>query len=234
MSDKSEVELPEIQVSTELGLEETSKGALDLNDGIDDDEHPGIPLAEEDLHLGRTMSLSQELFLEVELLFGASPIFDGLDQEEIRELINVADKRPLSAGDVLFSQGEIAQALYIIQSGEVQVRASAPTGEDIVLAMLGASTVVGELALLDGGPRSATVEALSDCDIYQLKREEFDRLREAMSPAAYKVILNITRTVEARRRQTEARIAEVFEDPEQHIELFANQVHDMLARLRKA
>ena len=107
-------------------------------------------------------------------------------------------------------------------------------GEDIVLAVLGSGTIVGELALIDGGPRSATVEALGDCDIYRLTRESFDALRAARNPAAYKVILNLASTVDARRRQTEARINEVFEDPAQHIDQFEGQVHDMLARLRKA
>lgn len=231
-----EFEPPQMQAPLELGLEETSQGALDLNEGMmEEDDGPGIPMpARDELQLGHTLELDRNLILEVEHLFGASPIFDGLNQEEIRELINVAQKRALSAGEALFSQGETAQALYLIQSGEVQVRASAPAGEDVVLAVLGSSTVVGELALIDGGPRSATVEALGDCAIYQLAREDFMRLRKAMSPAAYKVIMNITRTVEARRRQTEARISEVFDDPAQHIELFASQVHDMLARLRKA
>lgn len=225
----------DIPLELELGLEETSQGALDLNENLDEQESAGIPMPEDrSLKLGHSLALAKDIVLEVEHLFGSSPLFAGLSREEIRELVNLTDKRPLQAGECLFTQGDIAQALYIIQSGEVQVRAASPTGEDIVLAVLGASTVVGELALIDGGPRSATVEAIGDCDIYQLSREHFEQLRHAMSPAAYKVILNITRTVEARRRTAEQRIAEVFDDPAQHIELFASQVHDMLARLRKA
>ena len=212
-------------------LEETSQGAFNPADDVP--ERPQIPL-EGGLNLSVSVKSQDSQVLEVEHLFGQSPIFQGLVKEEIREIINHAVKLPLQAGSPLFSQGDEADALFIIQSGEVQVRASSPMGEDIVLAVLGSGTIVGELALIDGGPRSATVEALGDCDIYRLTRESFDALREARNPAAYKVILNLASTVDARRRQTEARINEVFEDPAQHIDQFEGQVHDMLARLRKA
>ena len=239
MSEKTDDDLPSLKLSPPvggvgLGLEETSQGATDMTEGVAE-QAGGIPMpSQAELQLGRSLHLDSELVLEVEHLFGSSALFSGLSREEIRELVNLTEKRPVQAGELLFEQGEEAASLYIIQSGEVQVRATSPSGEEILLAVLGASTVVGELALLGGGARSATVEALSDCDIYQLKRDEFERLRHAMSPAAYKVILNITRTVETRRRQAERRIAEVFDDPAQHIELFASQVHDMLARIKKA
>lgn len=214
-----------------LGLEETSHGAMNPADDVA--ERPNIPTSGPGLQLGGELNLSSEIILEGEHLFGSSPIFQGLTREEIREIVSAAEKQSVQAGELLFEQDAEATALYIVQSGEVQVRANSALGEDIVLAVLGSNTIVGELALIDGGPRSATVEALSDCDIYRLSREAFDALRRDMRPAAYKVILNLASTVDARRRQTEARINEVFEDPAQHIDLFESQVHDMLARLRK-
>ena len=220
------------EVEIGMGLEETSHGAMNPADEVS--ERPSIPTGEGGLQLGGSMNLSSEVTMEGEHLFGASPIFQGLSREEIREIVSASEKLTLQAGELLFEQGGEASAVYIIQSGEIQVRAASPMGEDIVLAVLGSSTVVGELALIDGGPRSATVEVLSDCDIYRLSRGAFDALRAQLRPAAYKVILNLAETVDARRRQTEARINEVFEDPAQHIDLFEGQVHDMLARLRKA
>ncbi len=180
-----------------------------------------------------TIQSPVDVVLEGEHLFGTTALFMNLATEEIRELLRVAERITLESGEALFSQGEEASALYVLQSGEVQVRAASELGEDIVLAMLGPGSVIGELALIDGGPRSATVEAISDCLVYRLEREAFDALREQRRPAAYKVILGLAASVDARRRQAEARIAEVFEDPAQHIDQFESQVHDMLARLRK-
>ena len=186
------------------------------------------------LNLGAAPKLGAGLTMEGEHLFGSSPIFAGLERDEIREIVGAAKKHTVQAGQLLFEQGAHASAVYIVQTGEVQVRATSPMGEDIVLAVLGAGTIVGELALIDGGPRSATVEAIADCDTYRLSRSAFDALRRSQRPAAYKVILNLAETVDARRRGAEARIDEVFEDPAAHIEQFESQVHDMLARLHKA
>ncbi|MEM1347525.1 MAG: cyclic nucleotide-binding domain-containing protein [Myxococcota bacterium] len=231
-SEDDKIEYEHVPVALgEVGIEETSHGVEDLTDTVA--ERPHSPTLEMP-QLGRGGRVHDEHFiLEEEHLFGDSPLFEGLDPEEIREIVNAAEKMPLQAGDVLFKQGTAAEALYIVQSGEIQVRAVSGGGEDVVLAVLGSSTAVGELALLDGGERSATVEALSDCDVYRLSRAAFNQLRDAQSSAAYKVILRIAAMVDGRRRQTQARINEVFEDPEQHIELFSSQVHDMLARLRK-
>lgn len=220
---------------TSSSLEEASQGASNPADDVS--ERPDLPRGErgEGFNLGSAeIKISEDIVLEGEHLFGASPIFQGLDKREIREIIHASEKLPVRTGGVLFAQGDEASALYILQSGELQVRADTPMGEDVVLAVLGSGTIVGELALIDGGPRSATVEALCDCDIYRLSREAFDELRDARSSAAYKVILNLAATVDARRRRTERRIDEVFDDPAQHIDAFESQVHDMLARMHKA
>jgi CRP-like cAMP-binding protein len=77
------------------------------------------------------------------------------------------------------------------------------------------------------------VEAIEDCEVFRIDREDFERQREAQRPVAYKIILSLAATVDARRRQAESRIQEVFEDPAQHIDVFQGQVHELLARLRK-
>ncbi|MBA2663614.1 MAG: cyclic nucleotide-binding domain-containing protein [Bradymonadaceae bacterium] len=167
-----------------------------------------------------------------ETLFATSELFKGLSHAEVREIVHASELLTYKPGDLLFSQGEAAAALFIISQGELEVRATMPMGEDIVLAVLGAGTVVGEMSLLEGGPRSASVRAISDCQAFRLSREAFERLRSERQPSAYKIILRLAATVGERRRQTDARIEEVFTDPESHIDKFEHQVHDMLGRLR--
>lgn len=193
---------------------------------------PAMPMTE-GLKLGQALTRTQEFALDAALLFGQVPLFQTLSGPEIEEIVKLARYEALLAGDVLFAQGDEAQAMYLVRSGEVQVRAAAETGEEVVLAVLGSGTVVGELALIAGGPRSATVEAIEDCEVFRIDREDFERQREAQRPVAYKIILSLAATVDARRRQAESRIQEVFEDPAQHIDVFQGQVHELLARLRK-
>lgn len=216
--------------SEETGQTGEEAGGADPAESVE--ARPAMPSGE-GLRLGSALTRTQEFALDAALLFGQVPLFKGLSDPEIEEVVRITSRQSLIAGDVLFAQGDEARAMYLVRSGEVQVRAAAETGEEIVLAVLGAGTVVGELALIAGSPRSATVEAIEDCEVFRINREDFERLRAAQRPAAYKIILALAATVDARRRQAESRIQEVFNDPEQHIDVFQGQVHELLARLRK-
>lgn len=184
--------------------------------------------------LGARADSEVDSTLDAESLFAETNLFRGLSTEEVREIVRVSEQRQLAPGDVLFEQGDEARALYMIQSGEFEVRATSPYADEVVLAQLGPGAVVGEMALLEGGRRSATVEALSDSTIFELSHAAFNALRGKKRHAAYKLILNLARTLGERRRQADARVFEVFDNPAQHIDVFETQLHDMLARMRKA
>lgn len=170
-----------------------------------------------------------------EELFRSSEIFEGLTPEEIREIVHIAEYITLDAGDLLFEQGGTSEAMYIIAEGRLEVRRHTNIGEEVVLAELGRGTVVGEMSIIgEGGERSATVEALSSADLYSVSREAFDSLRDQYRPAAYKIILRLAEVLGDRRRRADARIRDVFEDPDEHLDDFEEQVHEMLGSIRKA
>jgi CRP-like cAMP-binding protein len=209
--------------------DESMEGAADLTETAK--LRPSIPDGEKGL--GGAAS-SVEFSSDAESMFHSVELFEALAPEEVREIVGICEQLNASAGDELFGQGDEADALYIVESGELQVRATTPAGEDVVLAMLGSGSVVGEMSLIAGGPRSASVEVISNASIFKLGRDSFDELRKAKRPAAYKIILRLARILGERRRQTDARVEEVFEDPEQYIDNFESQVHEMLGRLKKA
>lgn len=209
--------------------DESMEGAADLTETA---KHR-LSIPEGEKGIGSAAS-SVEYNSEAESMFRSIELFEALEVEEVREVVGACDQLVVSAGEELFRQGDEADALYIVESGELQVRATTPAGEDVILAMLGAGAVVGEMSLIAGGPRSASVEVISDASIFKLGRESFEQLRAAKRPAAYKIILRLARILGERRRQTDARVEEVFEDPEQYIDNFESQVHEMLGRLKKA
>lgn len=170
----------------------------------------------------------------IESIFTSIELFKGLSGQEVREMVRACKEVRYEPGEVLFKQGDDANALYIVGQGELEVVANSPVGEKVVLAVLGTGTVVGEMSLIEGGPRSATVEAVSQCRIFRLDHESFDAMRKARRPAAYKIILGLATTVGERRRQTDARVQEVFSDPASHIDSFESQLHEMLGRMRKS
>lgn len=183
---------------------------------------------------GARASSEVDSTFDAEQLFAESILFRGLSTDEVREIMRACEQRNFEAGDVLFQQGDPARALYMLQSGEIEVSAKTEFGGNLILAQLGPGAVVGEMALLEGGPRSATVEVLSSCVAFMLSQTAFHALREQKRHAAYKLILNLAMTLGDRRRQADARVWEVFENPAQHIDVFESQLHELMARLRKA
>lgn len=210
--------------------ERNSQGAENLTDTVSD--RPELPKGSDPL--GAKAQSEVDSTVDAEHLFSETNLFRGLSTEEVREIVRVSEQRTFEAGEQLFVQGDEARALYMIQSGEFEVSASTPLGDDVVLAHLGPGAVVGEMALLEGGSRSATVEALSECMVFELSHDAFNALRSKKRHAAYKLILNLAATLGDRRRQVDARVFEVFDNPAQQIDSFESQLNEMLARMRKA
>jgi CRP-like cAMP-binding protein len=98
----------------------------------------------------------------------------------------LADLRPveLAAGAELYRQGQRGDALYTVEQGSLVVAARLPGGREVELATLREGDVVGELALLDGGARSATVRALEPTRVLRLARAEFHALVSRRDEAA--------------------------------------------------
>ncbi|RAL20474.1 hypothetical protein DL240_16855 [Lujinxingia litoralis] len=167
-------------------------------------------------------------------VFTSLELFQHLSAEELARVKEACTTEATEVGDLLFEQGDDSDALYIVCSGQLEVSAVSPVGEKVVLATLEQGTVVGEMSLIEGGPRSATVGVVRAGQVLKLRRTSFEALRQAGSLAAYKIILELARTVGERRRRTDERVQELFEDPDRHIDAFESQLHEMLGRLRKA
>jgi len=169
-----------------------------------------------------------------ETVFDNLEIFKGLSSREIRQLLRVSEPVTFAAGGTLFVEGDRADSMYLIESGELEVRTNSGVDDDVVLAQLGAGSVVGEMSILEGdNTRSASVFALCDVQAFRLSHAAFQKLRDVRSRAAYKLILNLAEILAERRRRSDARLGEVFSDPAAHIDEFEAQVHDILARMHK-
>lgn len=100
-------------------------------------------------------------------------IFNGLNDEEIHDLISVAKKRIFRSGEVIFHRDDPGQVLYIIKEGKVKICLISPDGQEISLVVFGKGEYFGEFALLDGLPRSADAIALEKVECYTLQRSDF-------------------------------------------------------------
>ncbi|QQG35190.1 MAG: cyclic nucleotide-binding domain-containing protein [Micavibrio aeruginosavorus] len=82
----------------------------------------------------------------------------------------ILERRALPRGEVIISQGEMGVSAFLIQSGEVVVFTESG-GKRVELARMGPGQIIGEMALVVDGPRSATVQALTDCNLIVITRD---------------------------------------------------------------
>jgi CRP/FNR family transcriptional regulator, cyclic AMP receptor protein len=100
------------------------------------------------------------------------PLFKLLDEQERVGLAAVLELKSVAQGDVLFRAGEPGDCMFMIRNGSVELYAKDIMGQKIVLETPGPGGQFGELALFDGGARTATAVALEDCEVLVLDRED--------------------------------------------------------------
>jgi CRP/FNR family transcriptional regulator, cyclic AMP receptor protein len=101
-------------------------------------------------------------------------LFSGLRKKELTEVAKYCREAKYSPGSVLISQGEKGSGLFIISKGTVRItQKNGPDGAEEVLATAGMADIVGEMALLDDLPRSATVTAVDEVTALVLPKGEF-------------------------------------------------------------
>jgi anion transporter len=104
------------------------------------------------------------------------PIFSGLSREDVAKVLGKLEEISFSAHAKIVSQGDQGDAFYLIQSGTVQVVIESDAGNSEVIAILGPRDCFGEMALLSGEPRSATIQSVKETTLWRLRREDWDEL----------------------------------------------------------
>ena len=109
---------------------------------------------------------------QVDLLRKA-PIFESLSDTELQALAASLKQRTFARGVVIFHKGSPGNSLYLIESGKVRIFILSDSGQEIAINTHGPDECFGELALLDGLPRSASAVSLDRTTCYVLHREDF-------------------------------------------------------------
>ena len=108
-----------------------------------------------------------------EILEGVE-LFDGLSDDDLDQVAAICKERSIPRGDLLVKEGDAGEELFIITGGFVEVLLETPRR---VVVNLGTGQITGEMALVDGGPRSASLRAISDLTVVQvIHRSDFDKL----------------------------------------------------------
>ena len=128
------------------------------------------------------------LSLDATAIFSESMAFVGLDPGLAAGLAGLAREQKLAAGETLFLAGDPGDAMFALLEGSLKVVVISAEGSEQLLAILGPGDVVGEMALLDGQRRSASVQALKACRVARIDKRDFDAYGDA-NPALYRHML---------------------------------------------
>lgn len=113
---------------------------------------------------------------DVAELLGTVQMFASLTFTQRELIARTAMTRRAKRGEIIYAQGAPGDALYVLARGSVLIHRIGRGGERRAMAVIEAPGSFGEIPLVDGGRRSASVEALEDCDLYVVPRREFLRL----------------------------------------------------------
>ena len=131
-------------------------------------------------------------------------IFASLAPELWSELVAHMEIKRFRPGDVLIKQGAVDRGMYIVRQGTLAVLVSGKDGERVRrVGTIGAGSVVGEQALLDGKPRSATITALDDAELLRLSFESFRALQQSAPHLAGIFLFELARVISLRFRSAQ-------------------------------
>ena len=148
------------------------------------------------------------------------PIFSGLPEEERERLSRLLRSRRYARGEVIFLEGDQGTALCLIAEGRIRIQLTGADGREVVINVYGPGEIFGEMALLDGEPRSADAIAQDASRVFWLQREDFAAFLDTHPRASMTMLASLSRRLrhttrvvqDATFRDVPARLARVLLD----------------------
>ena len=142
---------------------------------------------------------------------GAIPLFDKIESEQIRVIAAHMKTVNLDANQQLFAEGEKSDYICFIVSGTVDVVKQSQTGKPVSVSTLSRGRSIGEMALIDTFPRSASVIARTPCTLLMITRESFDKILEERPRAGISFMKALSQGLSLHLRRTSGQFADAYE-----------------------
>jgi len=137
-----------------------------------------------------------------------SPLFETFNENELKQLESAALPVEIITGDPVFSEGSVSDALFFIQQGSVKVVKAAAQDEQ-AMRELSANTVIGELGLLDGAPRAASVIAKENLKLIKIPYQSLETIFEKNPAVGMKFYKRLGTIISNRIRTTTNDLAQL-------------------------
>jgi CRP/FNR family cyclic AMP-dependent transcriptional regulator len=157
------------------------------------------------------------------------PLFELLDNDEIKVLSEQLDQKQVYAGQVVFNQGDQGGTMYVVQSGKVEIFLKDDNNERVILSTVETGGIFGELSLLDNEPRSAGAKALEESMLFVIDRHDLEMLFRAHQHAALDIMTMLSRRIrEADTLVRQRVVARNVNDEAAPVMNFGTRLADML------
>jgi CRP/FNR family transcriptional regulator, cyclic AMP receptor protein len=181
------------------------------------------------------------------------PLFRAFRQDDLQKISDVVKVQSMKKGDTLFRKGDQGTALYLIVSGKIKISVTSRLGDEVILSILPSGEFFGDMALLDGMPRSADAVALEDSQLYVLYQEDFlsiimksstaikslfstlcNRLRKTDKFVEETCFLNVSSRLARRLSEFAERLIKSGEVGELRIEMTQSELASMVGATRES
>ena len=126
----------------------------------------------------------------------AVPLFDGVSKKELEKIAKAGDEINMAAGTVIVDQGQTGREAFVVLEGSVSIKRN-----NRKVATLGPGDIVGELSLLDHGPRTATAICETECELLVLDQRHFRGVLEQVPTLASKLLASLAGRIRELDRQ---------------------------------
>lgn len=130
------------------------------------------------------------------------PLFTELNDDEIAIVSRLIVTRKFRKNNLIIFEDDVGNSLFIIKQGRVKISRISPDGGEAILAILGMGDFFGELAVIDGQGRSASVTSIDDCELLMLRRSDFMEILERIP----KIAISLLKELAGRIRKSDSQI----------------------------
>ncbi|MGA9407666.1 MAG: Crp/Fnr family transcriptional regulator [Bacteroidota bacterium] len=158
------------------------------------------------------------------------PIFNELSDQELEKIAGLGVRKKYKKGSIILLEEETGAALFVIVSGKVKIVRMDDDGREVILSILGGSDFFGEMAILDGLTRSASVVATSKSELFMIHRRDFLKLLNDYPMVAIALLRELT----GRLRKADAQIKSLsLKDAAGRVANVVLQLADEIGMFRK-
>lgn len=148
-------------------------------------------------------------------IFDETEFDDGLDETERSQLLEITERRFYEPEEIIVREGDKSRDVFVLKSGRAEVAKLDDGANERRLALLEPGAVFGEIALVLGGPRSATVRAVEDAELLCIDGGAVQTLRQSGKMLAYKLEHNILCMLARRQSNLNAELMSLMDEPEE-------------------